>query len=155
MEAFRSWLLAVIAAAMILSILRALLPPGSIRAIGGTTGALILLLVMLRPVLGRDWRNLGWHVESYQAQIDEQVAAYGEAREKELAEIIQEKTAAYIWDKAQELGLSCRAQVETELRDGVPVPSAVTMDIPRSGELSALIERELAIPPERQYWLGE
>ena len=155
MEGLRSWLLEMIAAAMVVSILYALLPKGSLRSSARVTGGLILLLVMLRPLAGRSWEQLMTRYAAYHDQIDAQIENYQAANEKELEELIQARTEAYISDKAMHLGLSCHAQVATELRQGIPYPAAVRLDIPKSAELSEIIARELGIAEEKQRWLGE
>lgn len=49
-------------------------------------------------------------------------------------------------------GVTCTPQVKTEERDGVPWPSAVTLDIPKDEALSAWLSTELAIDDAHQYW---
>lgn len=155
MEALRGWLLGIMAVAMVLSILYSLLPKGSIRSISRMTGGLILLLVMLRPIVGGDWNRLISRYSDYQVHISSQIETYQEENEKERERLIQEKTAAYILDKAAQMGITCRVQVGTEIREGVPYPASVTLNTVKDKDLSQIIEQELAIPEERQVWLGE
>ena len=155
MAALHSWLLGIIAAAMILSILYGLLPRGTMRSVSRVTGGLILLLVILRPLAGGDWAHLMNRYAEYQGAIDRQIEVYQQSSQKETARIIQEKTAAYISDKAAHLGLACHVQVGTELRQGVPCPDEVTIDIPKNVQLSEIIARDLGITEEKQRWLGE
>ena len=70
----------------------------------------------------------------------------------EFAALIADKTAAYIASKGDALGLDCTPQVETQPREGVPYPSAVTLDIPEDAALAAWISEELAIDRAHQYW---
>lgn len=51
-EILRGWLLGLVAAALILTVLRALVPKGSIRPVARVTAGLVLLLVLLRPLAG-------------------------------------------------------------------------------------------------------
>ena len=154
METLRIWLLGIIAAALVLSVLYGLFPKGSVRAVSKATGGLILMLVILQPVLGKDWTHLADRYLEYREHIDGQIENYRVESENELAGIIEEKTAAYISDKATQMGVHCQVQVETELREGIPYPSAVVLDIPKNRELSEMIQRELEIPADRQQWLG-
>ena len=71
-----------------------------------------------------------------------------------LQRFIEEKTAAYIASKGAELGLDCTAQVETEVRDGVPYPSSVTLDVSRDPALAAWMAAELDIGESGQHWAG-
>lgn len=77
---------------------------------------------------------------------------YRAADAAELAAIIEQRTAAYISDKGAALGVTCHAQVETELRSGVPYPCAVTLDVERDEALAACIAADLGIGEERQTW---
>lgn len=70
-----------------------------------------------------------------------------------MAELIEERTAAYISDKAKALGLSVAVRVETKTGDGgVPAPWAVRLTGTESEALASYIEGELGIPRERQVW---
>ena len=50
MDAFRIWLIGLMTVALILTVLSAVLPEGSVKKIAGVTGGLVLLLVILRGV---------------------------------------------------------------------------------------------------------
>ena len=50
MDAFRIWLIGLMAVSLILTVLSTLLPEGSIKKIAGVTGGLVLLLTILRGV---------------------------------------------------------------------------------------------------------
>ena len=134
MDGIRQWLLGVLAAAMALSLLYALLPKGAVRGAARATGGLILLLV------SRD--------------MERQAEAYRQEGQAQLELGIQQRTAAYISEKAAQLGLSCRPRVETAWRDGVPYPSGVTLDIAENQALAEVLTDELGIPPSQQHWLG-
>ena len=140
-ETLRTWLLGVIAAGMIVGILYALLPRGRMKAVAHTVGGMALLLVIVRPLLGLDLTELALRYEDYRRSGDAEFAA-----------LIADKTAAYIASKGDDLGITCTPRVETEERDGVPWPSAVTLDIPKNEALSAWLSTELAIDDAHQYW---
>ena len=67
---------------------------------------------------------------------------------------IRQRTAAYISEKAAQLGLSCHPRVEVTWRGGVPYPGSVTLDMAENRALSAILEEDLGIPPSEQHWLG-
>ena len=90
--------------------------------------------------------------EDYEREIEELTEAYRQADQEKLAELIADKTAAYIASKGDDLGITCTPRVEMEDRDGVPWPSAVTLDIPKDEALSAWLSTELAIDDAHQYW---
>lgn len=84
------------------------------------------------------------------------MADYEAERTTALGTIIAEKTAAYIWDKADELGLSCTVEVTVAVGEsGIPLPDTAVITGPYSGELAALIQEEVGIPAEKQIWREE
>ena len=150
--ALRTWLLSIIAAGLVLAILYALVPKGRLRPIVRTTGGVALMLVILRPVLGFDFTDLAVSYGDYAQEIQALTETYRAADAAELAAIIEQRTAAYISDKGAALGVTCHAQVETELRSGVPYPCAVTLDVERNETLAACIAADLGIGKEAQVW---
>ena len=153
MGALREWLTSLVAVSMLLSVARTLVPEGSIRKISSFTGGLILLVVLLRPLLGADLSRLDLHLEDYERAIGQRQEELASAGEAELAGTIEERTAAYISDKADTLGLAVKVQVETKpAGDGVPVPWRAELWGPRSPALATYMEEELGIPGERQVW---
>ena len=153
MGALREWLTSLVAVSMLLSVAQTLVPEGSIRKISSFTGGLILLVVLLRPLLGADLSRLDLHLEDYGRAIGQRQEELGAAGEAELTGIIEERTAAYISDKADTLGLPVKVRVTAKSgKDGVPVPWQVELWGPRSTALANYMEAELGIPGERQVW---
>ena len=75
------------------------------------------------------------------------------AGKEELAAIIAGRTAAYISDKADALGLEVSVRVETEPgEEGTPLPVSAELEGPYSQDLADWIAGELGIPAERQVW---
>ena len=144
----------VLAAAMALSLLYALLPKGAVRGAARATGGLILLLVVLGPLAGLDLSDLTLRYQDLSRDMERQAEAYRQEGQAQLELGIQQRTAAYISEKAAQLGLSCRPRVETAWRDGVPYPSGVTLDIAENQALAEVLTDELGIPPSQQHWLG-
>lgn len=151
--AVREWLTSIVVVTMLLSVAQTLVPEGTIRRIASFTGGLILMTALLRPLLGADLERLRLDFGDCEAAIEERQEELEAAEKEELARLIAERTAAYIWDKANTLGLTVTVRVETEPGEGgVPVPSSVHLEGPRSEELASYMERELGIPRERQVW---
>ena len=82
-----------------------LVPEGTVRKITSFIGGLLLLLVMLQPLLRTDLGSLRIHAEDYAAAFEERQAELESAENEALAQGIAERTAAYISDKANTLGL--------------------------------------------------
>lgn len=154
--ALREWITSVVMVTLLLSVTQTLLPEGGVRKLASFTGGLILLVALTRPLLGTELERLELDLESYRQAVQERQTELRESGEKELSELIAQRTAAYIWDKAEELGLQVAVRVTVEPdENGVPVPAAVEVTGPPSEELADYLERELGISRERQDWKDE
>lgn len=152
MSDIRTWLVGLFAAAAVVSVLYSLIPRGKLLVIARCSGGLVLLLALLRPVLHWDgpiWENSfrRWQDEMETASLEMQGAG-----ENRLSSLIADKTAAYIQEKAEAMGLTCHPTVSTSLRQWVPFPDRVWLDIPFHGALSDCIANDLDIPQDRQIW---
>ena len=146
-EILRGWLLGLVAAALILTVLRALVPKGSIRPVARVTAG-------LRPLAGLGGGSLRVRYDELEREITARIEDYQTLHENELESIIADSTAAYISEQAAHLGLTCRAEVRCEVRDGTPQPASAAMDIPYDARLAAAIADDLGIPAEKQSWQG-
>ena len=134
MAGVRQWLLGVVLTAFAGTLARQLAVGAKGQAMVRLTAGLLLTLAILRPIAALRW----------------EAPAEGGL----LAAVIEEKTAAYIWDKANELGLSCEVHVTTAAGEsGIPLPDAVTITGSYSPALAACIEKEVGIPAGKQNWL--
>ena len=153
MAALREWITSIVVVTMLLSVAQTLIPEGAVRKISTFTGGLILLVALLQPILGADLSRLDLRLEPYEEAVQTRQEELEEARKSELADIIGARTAAYISDKADALGLSVTVQVITESGpDGIPVPASAEITGQPSEALAAYMEQELGIPRERQVW---
>ena len=151
--ALREWLTSIVVVTLLLSVVQALVPEGSIRRVASFVGGLILLAVLMRPVLGTDLERLQLDLGGYEQELKNAREELASSRETELTERIEERTAAYISDKADALGLKVVVRVEaTTGPDGVSLPEKVELTGPYSRELADFMTRELGIPAERQVW---
>ena len=151
--ALREWLTSIVVVTLLLSVAQALVPEGNIRRVASFLGGLILLLAMLRPVLGADLERLRLDFDGYEQALQEAREELASSSETELTERIEERTAAYISDKADALGLEVKVRVETAPGEaGVSLPVKAEVTGPYSQELADFMTRELGIPAERQVW---
>ncbi len=151
--AVRGWLTSIAAVTLLLSVVQTLVPEGTMRKISGFTGGLVLLAALLQPVLGTDLSRLHLDFSDYETEIQRRAQELEVKGKESVTEIIEERTAAYISDKADALGVELTASVDTEPReDGTPVPIFVELEGSYSQELAAWITQELGIPIERQVW---
>lgn len=152
--ALRSWVVSIAAVTMMLTVVQTLVPEGTLRKISGFTGGLLLLSALLQPALRTDLGRLRLDLSNYREVIEERAGELDAAGKEELADIIAGRTAAYISDKADALGLAVTARVETEPdgEGGIPLPVSAELTGPYSRELADWIALELGIPAERQVW---
>lgn len=158
MESIRQYILSVTAAAVICGIISALLgKKGTTGAIGKLLSGIFLAMVILRPLGKISLSDLTEFTDSYAFQAN-CIAQEGESLANEaLADIIKERTQAYILDKADALGVS--VSVEVQLSRGTPqLPETVTVRgaVPpyQRRQLMDVLENDLGIPEEKQIWIS-
>lgn len=115
-------------------------------------GGVALLLVIVQPVTRLEWEEFTGSYEAYRREIESLTEAYRQEGDAELAGLIADKTGAYIASKGADMGIECTPQVTTELRQGVPYPCAVVLDVPREEAFSAWISETLDIDGAHQLW---
>ena len=152
MTFFRTWLFSIVAASMVLSVLYALIPKGAILTAAKCAGSLILILVMLRPLVTLRVEDLAVSYDVWEEKTAEQTEQLTQDNLSSMEALIEEECSAYISEKAAQLGLTVKAEVLCEVRDGVPFPAEVTLDTPYNEMLSHTIATDLDIPYERQHW---
>ena len=156
-ELVRQWLLGVACTALILAVADSLAPVGSVKKICRLAGGLALLLAAVSPLLRLDGKALAEALEGYRAQVRSYEEALEEQNHLFYQTVIEESAAAYIVDKAEEMGIFCQAEVTFSYdEDGVPCPWEVTArgdwtDGARE-TLERLLEDDLGVPPQRQHY---
>ena len=154
----RSWLLGVTAAALVLALAEALAPEGSVKKVCRLAGGMALLLAAAGPVLeALDGNLLAGAVEGWRDRSQRYERELEENNERLYLAIIEEETAAYVMDKARELGFECAAEVTYGYdENGVPCPWEVAARGQWAPEqrarLERLLEEELGVPAQRQYY---
>ena len=150
----KTWLLGIVLAAFAASLARQMAPKGREQTLVRLTGGLLLILAILRPLGNIDWDRSVIPAGGFSAEI--QAQRWREEQLSEFSAIIAEKTVAYIWDKAQALGLNCRITVLTEAGDsGIPLPARVTIHGAYHAGLSVWLDEEVGLPADKQIWLEE
>ena len=161
MDGLRTWLMSVLAAAVLCALARALMPEGAVKRAGGLACGLVLLTAVLTPAIELSPAAAeAWAAEwsAGQRQTEEELR---QIVQDTMKGIIEREFAAYIVDKAAEWGLTVTAEVGcTETEEGVYLPSRTQVSGPLSQEdrnrLASLIREDLGVPTERQtYHTGE
>lgn len=156
----RQWLLGLTCAAMVLAVAQALAPEGAVKKVVKLAGGLLLLLAAVSPLLRLEEGAASRALEEYRGAAQRRQEELTEQNRALYQAVIEERAAAYIVDKAGELGISCRAEVTFAYdEDGRPYPwqTAAWGAWTQEGRqaLEALLERELGVPPERQHYYEE
>ena len=131
----------------------------TVEDLSAAVTGLLLALTALSPLLKLDYDAIAKQIA--EIRLDTETVRTGvEVQNRELqARIISEQAAAYIWDKAQELGLSVSVDVAIEEDGAYPDPAAVQIsgqftEMQRQN-LARYIEENLAIGKEQQTWTNE
>ena len=160
MGAVRSWLLAVIAVSLLCAVAEALMPSGAVKRVGRLVCGLVLVGAILSPAArldvdgGRRWlERYLFSVQAREAELEHEVNG-------QMKIIIEGEYAAYILDKAAQLGLDCTVRVECGLSEEglyLPVRTEVA-GLSTAGsqrELIRIIKEDLGVPEERQFYVEE
>lgn len=157
-ELIRSWITGITIAAVLVALAESLSPPGAVKKAGRLVGGLVLLLAVLKPVMGLDSHALAAVLSEYQLDMPQMETSVGIENAYLMKAIIEERTGAYILDKASALGIDCRVTVTATAGEdgGYPVPDRVdiagALTETQRGTLTRTIEADLAIPAERQTY---
>lgn len=135
-----------------------LAPEGSVKRVMGVLCSVALILAAIQPLKGLDLSQYALELAKYEEREAEFLESGEDMNEMLNRLVIQQGYESYIMDKAAELGIeiqSLSVGVQWNL-DGLWVPDSVELHVQSSGEsqrkLSGIIEAELGIPAERQYW---
>jgi len=153
--ALRGWLTSVIYTAMVIAVAEHMAPSGGMKKIVSMTGGLLLLVMLVKPMnsVALDFLQLPYN--SYAYSVEERRKELEKDGLLELERLIEQRTAAYISDKAKRLGLDCQVTVRCKTgEEGVPYPHSVTVRGAASEELRRWIAEELGISAERQVFHG-
>lgn len=157
MDQIKSYLLSLITAAIICSIISGFIKKDSaynsvIRLMCGV----FLLLTALKPAMNAPIMNFAGYWNDLHSDADTIIKNSEAIATQETSNIIKSQSEAYILDKASLLGLEVR--VEVTMRDAVP-PSPYSVKIKGAvspylkQKLQKIILEDLAIPEERQIWI--
>ena len=159
MERIGEWILGITCASVLLAAAQCLMPKGSVRSVGRLAGGLVLLLTGASPVV----TLLGADISLPEGEAPAAAAAEQTLEEENLRlmkQLIEARTAAYISDKARQLGAECTAEATYAYgADGQVTLTAVTvrgaLTAAQRGRLEAILAEELGVAPEDQIYEEE
>ena len=160
MALVRSWILGLAAASLIAAILIAVSPQGRARKITMFASGFMIMAAMIKPFIGFDFSVFSSSMMQYGTMGREYAGLLTVKNDSLLKTIIEERSAAYISDKATSLGMeNVRVKVKAEKGDGGnPYPHEVFISAKYSaGEkrsLTEYLESEFGVPEARQHWSG-
>ena len=160
MEAGRTWLLSVLVTCVLCAAADSLMPPGGVRQVGRLVCGLVLLGAILSPAVRLGGVDAGQWLEDYLAGLELRESELEEQVGNGMKSIIEQETAAYIVDKAAEMGLTCTARVSCQaVEGGVYVPSqtqvAGVLSQAERDRISQMIQADLGVPAQRQFYYEE
>ena len=153
----KGYFFGIAAAAMAVSILAALLRKGLLRQVFLLAGGVLITIQVLSPLARGELAQFGQYLSGLQIVKDEIASGIEVENQEILAQIIKEKTEAYILDKAASLGASVRA--EAEVRQGSQYPYPWSCEVTglltpeQQRQLSSDLSLSLSIPEERQVFV--
>ncbi|MEA4932888.1 MAG: stage III sporulation protein AF [Lawsonibacter sp.] len=157
MDGVREWLLAIISASILCALADSVMPSGAVKRVGKLVCGMVLLCVVLTPVAHLDLKGGQRWLEDYLAGQEARKTELNEQVNEGMKVIIETRYAAYIVDKAEEMGLTCTARVSCRVEeDGLYVPDVVQVagirsDVDQS-RMTQLIQENLGVPLERQVY---
>lgn len=157
MELIRQWLLGMACAAMAAALAQSLAPEGGPKRICRLASGLVLLLATVQPLLRLDEGALARLAGDFPASVGGYTDALEEENDLLYQSIIERQTAAYISDKAAQLGLSCQVEVRYQYdQDATPYPYEASIrgewTQEQRQQLERILEQDLGIPIQRQLF---
>jgi len=152
------YLRSILTTGILCAVADSLMPPGAVKRVGQLVCGLVLMCAVLTPLIGLDPALGERWMQGYFAELEQDKKMLESQVEQEMKVIIERECAAYISDKAAELGAECRARVTCRTgEDGLPIPwEAEVTGLPEGAvrkKLVGLIREELGIPEQRQRYL--
>lgn len=117
MELFSQWLLSVTACTLLVAVSEALMPQGAVKEVGKLVCGLMLFLIVVKPFTSLSPETLAQMGRDWTSTWEEQGAEYENIYNQQTKTIIEQELASYIVDKATEVGINCRAQVQCQLQE--------------------------------------
>jgi len=156
---FKEWIIGITAVSILTAAVQSLLPQGNIKKVGNIASGLVLLLSIATPLFNLEAADLSAAITEFRLQENGHSELLAIENKALVKRIIEEQTAAYISDKATELGAKCTIEVSYSYSDnGTAYLSSVVIVGDLSPEqkkyLSEYLEREFSISEVHQTYKG-
>lgn len=156
--ALREWILGLCGAALVCALALAVCPKGRVYAVLRVVCGAVMAIALLKPVIGIDFAAYSESLEKYRIEAETAAGSVTDRKDILSRTIIEDACAAYILDKAAEQNVALSAVKVRAVwsEDGFWYPYEATLTGPDaadgSGKLPGIIESDLGIPRDRQYW---
>ena len=146
----------LVIAAIIVSVLRSILPGKGVAAttLKLATG-MFLVTVVIAPLVKMRFDNMLSYISSIETDASAIITEAQKSSEEEIKTVIAQQTEAYILSRASDLGASIQVEI-TFQQDVSYIPESVKIIGPVAPlvkkQLSALIANELGISEDLQIW---
>ncbi len=154
----RNWILSLTATALFCAISLTVIPKGRAAGVLRLICGIAMALALFAPLVSLDLSAYTNELNAF-SEIYREVTSQAETQAESLYRgIIEEESAAYIWDKAECCGValasvSVSAEWDDLTENWLPYAASICIASDTDpAELSASIETDLGIPAERQEW---
>ena len=156
MGAIREYLLGVVGAALICTVITALAgKSGTLSAMIKILTGVFMTLTLVSPLMRIQIPETDAVFDDFTLQAEMITENAKNSSKSQLSEIIKSKSEAYILDKGEQMGAEITVQVTLDQSD-LPQPAAVLISGRISPyakkKLSSIIEEDLGICTEAQTW---
>jgi hypothetical protein len=156
MGRFSAWIYGIIIASAAASLIMELTPEGRVKWAVKFSCGIMVSLALLSIVTDFDLGAFSMYMAEYRGNAEKTVSSAQEEAKAETRFIIEEKTAAYILEKAVgDIDVSVKAKWS---EDGYwyPIEAEIRGDVEESerDRLSKIMEGELGISAENQKWIS-
>ena len=152
------WVKAIAGAALICGAAISITPKGKVKNVLRLVCGLVLVCSMAGPLINPSGEFLAMSVSEYRQKADEITANAADEANSLNRTLIEQELSAYISDKAVDMGenLQSVSVSMTWSSEGFWYPTSVTIEgsVSEAGKtrLGAIIEGELGVTAENQYW---
>lgn len=156
MTAIKAYLLRLVLCGFLVSLAGALLRGKRAARAVTLCGGCLMILTTVRPLLRVDLSRLPDLMTGMTKA--ERAEAAREKNDALLRRLVEEQTAAWVEEKGKSLGMQLTCTVTARAESGAFVPDSLRLTgswtEDKRAALTDVLSRELAIPPEKQRWVG-
>lgn len=154
---FKTYLMSVVAAGMLLTIMLSIIPKGIVHKIAGIVGGLLLVITAISPLLDFNGDVISQAVSKYIIEAENIQTGIEIGSKELLCQVIKDQCESYILDKADSMGMAIEIEIEMNEKVQYPYPIHVTVrgnwTVSEQMYLCRYIADSLGVPEEQQEWL--